>query len=140
MIELPFIVIFVVLMVVAGVLWIRNGKLKRKLESMEEDRERALAAARRDAVKRSRAVSIGKAVEHLVPFMPDFPYDPSDSRFLGSPVDFVVFDGLRDGDTVREVVFVEVKTGRSRLSGRERAVKDAVLNGRVSWREERSSE
>lgn len=69
--------------------------------------------------------------------MPDFPYDPGDSRFLGSPVDFVVFAGLREGDEVEEIVFVEVKTGKSRLSRREQSVRRAVEEGRVSWREER---
>lgn len=93
--------------------------------------------ARKDGAKRSRSVSLGKAVEHLVPFMPDFPYDPGDSRFLGSPVDFVVFAGLREGDEVEEIVFVEVKTGKSRLSRREQSVRRAVEEGRVFWREER---
>ena len=44
--------------------------------------------------------------------MPDFRYDPGDSRFLGSPVDFVVFAGLWEADEVEQIVFVEVKTGK----------------------------
>ena len=71
--------------------------------------------------------------------MPDFPYEPGDARFLGSPVDFVVFAGLRETDEVSEIVFVEVKTGRSKLSRREQSVRQAVEEGRVSWREERPS-
>jgi predicted Holliday junction resolvase-like endonuclease len=35
-----------------------------------------------------------------------------DIRFLGSPVDLVVFDGLAEGQ-VRRLIFVEVKSGRS---------------------------
>lgn len=115
-------------MFVAYELYKRNQQLKKGLKGQ-------IAGA----VKRSRAVSLGKAVEHLVPFMPDFPYEPGDARFLGSPVDFVVFAGLRETDEVSEIVFVEVKTGRSKLSSREQSVRRAVEEGRVSWREERPS-
>ena len=89
---------------------------------------------RQDAVLRSQAVTIGKVSEQLVPHFPDFEFNPKDARFIGSPVDFIVFDGLSDGD-VRSVVFVEVKTGRSELSPREKRVRDAVKGGRVEWTE-----
>jgi hypothetical protein len=93
-------------------------------------------AARRDAVRRSAAVTAGKVFEQLVPWLPDFAFDPRDARFLGSPVDFIVFDGLSTGD-VRRVVFVEVKTGEADLSTRERRVREAILRGRVEWAEHR---
>jgi predicted Holliday junction resolvase-like endonuclease len=91
-------------------------------------------AVRQDAVQRSLAVTVGKVYEQLVPYLPDFPFNPKDVRFLGSPVDFVVFDGLSDGQVSR-VVFVEIKTGAAELSGRERRVRDAVREGRVEWQE-----
>lgn len=87
---------------------------------------------RRDAVQRSVAVTTGKVVEQFVPYLPAFPFNPRDARFLGSPIDLVVFDGLTEGE-VRRVVFVEVKTGTSDLSTRERLVRDAVLAGHVEW-------
>lgn len=108
----------------------RYTRLRLELPDMLRD-------ARRDAVTRSAAVTRGQTFEHLVPFMDDFGYHPRDARFLGSPIDFVVFDGLGETD-VREIVFVEVKTGRSRLSARERAVRKAVREGRVRWRELRA--
>jgi len=91
-------------------------------------------AVRQDAIQRSLAVTAGKVYEQLVPYLPDFPFNPKDVRFLGSPVDFVVFDGLSDGQ-VQRIVFVEVKTGDAQLSGRERRVRDAVQGGRVEWHE-----
>jgi predicted Holliday junction resolvase-like endonuclease len=91
-------------------------------------------AIRKDALRRSQASVSGKAAEHLVPLLPDFPFDPKDARFLGSPVDLVVFDGLSGGE-LHEIVFVEVKTGPAAdLSPRERRVRDAVLEGRVGWK------
>src|SRR5574341_2228639 len=89
-------------------------------------------AVRQDAVQRSLAVTTGKVFEQLVPYLPAFPFNPKDALFLGSPVDFVVFDGLSDG-AVQRVVFVEVKTGDAGLSTRERRVRDAVQDGQVKW-------
>lgn len=93
-------------------------------------------ALRKDAVRRSAAVTTGKVVEQLAPYLPGFPFNPRDARFLGSPVDFVVFDGL-DGGDVRRVVFLEVKTGVSQLSPRERRIREAVEAGRVAFIEHR---
>jgi len=87
---------------------------------------------REDAVQRSLAVTAGKVHEQLIPYLPAFPYNPKDARFLGSPVDLVVFDGLAEG-RVRRIVFVEVKTGGAGLTGRERMVREAVRAGEVEW-------
>jgi predicted Holliday junction resolvase-like endonuclease len=72
--------------------------------------------------------------EQLIPYLPVFPYNPKDVRFLGSPIDLVVFDGLAEG-CVRRIVFLEVKTGGSGLTGRERSVRDAIQDGNVEWAE-----
>jgi len=93
---------------------------------------------RQDAIERSQAVTVGKVTEHIAPYLPDFCYSPKDARFIGSPVDFVVFDGLNDGP-VTQIVFVEVKSGGSVLTTRERQVRDAVKAGRVRWEELRVS-
>jgi len=92
------------------------------------------ARSRRRFARQSRAVTTGKVIEQLAPHLPGFPFNPRDVRFLGSPVDFVVFEGLEEGKVGR-VVFVEVKTGGAVLSGRERLVRDAVRNARVEWME-----
>jgi predicted Holliday junction resolvase-like endonuclease len=91
-------------------------------------------AIRKDAVQRSLAVTIGKVHEQLVPHLPGFDYNPKDARFLGSPVDFVIFDGLATGQ-VERIVFLEVKTGNANLSSREKQVKEAVVRGRITWEE-----
>lgn len=93
---------------------------------------------RADAAVRSTAIQRGKYTEQLAPFMPEFPFNPRDCRFLGSPVDLVVFSGLSDGD-VREVVFVEIKTGKSQLSKREKQIKAAIDAGAVRWQEIREN-
>lgn len=89
---------------------------------------------RQDAVQRSLAVTSGKVHEQLIPYLPGFPYNPKDVRFLGSPVDLVVFDGLADG-CLQRIVFVEVKTGSAALTQRERSIREVVEEGAVDWAE-----
>jgi predicted Holliday junction resolvase-like endonuclease len=100
-------------------------KLQEWMTAKEEE-------IRKDAISRSRSVTVGKVSEQLVPYLPGFGYNPKDARFLGSPVDFLVFDGLDEGE-LRGLVFVEVKTGNAALSSRERQVKKAVDQQRVKF-------
>ncbi len=95
-----------------------------------------LEDARKQSAKLSRATRSGKAYENLVPLLPEFAeqWDPHDARFLGAPIDLIVFDGLySDDEDLREIVFVEVKSSRPTLNSKEQAVRDAVEEGRVRW-------
>ena len=92
-----------------------------------------LRSVRKDAVKRSRAVLGGQFGEQLAPFLPDFPCNPGDVRFIGKPVDYIAFPGSAEGSPINEVVLIEVKSGTSTLSAREREIKQAVEAGRVRY-------
>ena len=91
-----------------------------------------LVEAREDAAKRSRAVIGGQFSEQLAPFLPGFPFKPTEVKFLGKPTDFVVFEGL-DEQQVSKVVFVEVKSGNARLSNTEKSLRDCIAAGKVSF-------
>jgi hypothetical protein len=97
-------------------------------------RLRYTSVIRADAVQRSQAVTMGKVHEQLIPYLPDFPYNPKDVRFLGSPIDLVVFEGLAEG-RVERIVFVEVKWGAGGLTSRERSVRHVVQAREVEWAE-----
>ena len=92
---------------------------------------------RKDAVKRSKAVINGQVAEQIAPFLPDFPANPSDARFIGKPVDFIVFSGLSENEKIDEILFVEVKTGKSLLSEREKEEKKEIEKGNVRYVEYR---
>ena len=98
------------------------------------------SSLRSDAIKRSRSVIGGQVAEQLAPFLPGFPCNPGDARFIGKPVDFIAFPGLTEDDKVREVLLIEVKTGKSALSGREKEIKRAVSEGRVRYIEYRADD
>lgn len=111
---------------------LEKASMERAALLFERWKREAEERIRRDAIQRSKAVVLGKVTEHLMPFLPGFKYNPKDARFLGTPVDLVVFDGLDEGE-IRRIVFVEVKTGKSTLSKREREVKKAVEGGMVYY-------
>jgi predicted Holliday junction resolvase-like endonuclease len=98
----------------------------------EEWKRQYEQSIRQDAIQKSQGAILGKVTERFIPYLPEFSYNPRDARFMGDPVDFVVFDGLSEGD-VRKVIFVEVKTGASVLNLRERQVRDAIRSGKVEW-------
>ena len=99
-----------------------------------KEHEDAIPEIRETAIKQSRAVLSGQFSEQIAPYMPDFPYKPTEARFIGKPVDFIVFRGM-DQKKIEEVVFVEVKTGQSSLNNVERSLRNAVQDGKVSWKE-----
>lgn len=76
--------------------------------------------------KKSSEVRTGKIAEQISPFLDDYPLDPSTARFIGDPIDFVHFD--KD-----KVTFVEVKSGRSQLSKKQRIIRDMIKEGRVDF-------
>lgn len=94
---------------------------------------------RKDAIARSRAVLAGNFSEQLAPYLPDFPFNPSECKFIGKPVDFLVFHGL-DERNITGVSFVEVKSGKSKLSGTEKSLKEAIDDRKVNFVEYRVPE
>lgn len=103
---------------------------------MEQWMAEAEERIRKDAISRSRLTLGGRLAEQMAPYFPDFKYDPTEVRFMGTPVDLLVFPGL-SGNEPKEIVFVEVKTGQSKLTPRERKVKDLVEQKKVRWEEYR---
>ena len=92
--------------------------------------------AKKAAVRRSRSVLSGMFAEQLAPYLPDFPFSPTEAKFIGAPIDFLVFKGM-DEQRIEEVIFVEVKSGSARLNHNERSLKDATTNKRIRWHEYR---
>ena len=108
------------------------GKKAGTAEAQKEQLK-LIEEARADAVRRSRSVLNGQLVEQISPFLPDFPCNPADCRFIGKPIDFIAFSGLEETDSVDEILFIEVKTNSSQLSQRERSLKEAVEKKKIRW-------
>ena len=76
-------------------------------------------------MQRSRSVLSGMFAEQLAPYLPNFPFSPTEAKFIGAPIDFLVFKGM-DAQRIEEVIFVEVKSGSARLNHNEHSLKDAI--------------
>ena len=104
----------------------------RRLEAAEWE-GRKMEGIVKARLKQSRAVLGGLVSEQIAPLLPGFPFDPGDCRFIGKPVDFIVFKGM-NAQNISEVVFLEVKSGVSKsLNQQEKRLRDVIQAGRVSW-------
>lgn len=130
---MEFIEIIGILVLVLAMLYIgyRVGKFVSKTQM-----EGKIPDIREEAIKQSRAVLTGQFSEQIAPYLPGFPYKPTEARFIGKPIDFVVFRGM-DEKKVDEIVFVEVKSGKNTLNGIQKSLKSSVENKKISWSEYR---
>jgi predicted Holliday junction resolvase-like endonuclease len=103
---------------------------------MYEVMEQVIVRERKEAVNQSRAILKGQFSEQLSPFQEDFPVKPSECRFFGAPIDFIAFKGLDDKE-VTEIIFIDIKTGSSRLNQTQKSIKEAIRNKKISFIEYR---
>jgi len=98
-----------------------------------------LETATKRSVNQSRSTLKGQIGEQMAPLLPGFAYEAADARFLGDPIDYVVFNGRARFGVEEEVgeelelVLLEIKHGQSKLSAVQRAIAEAVEAGRVRF-------
>lgn len=121
-------------------LWRSERRQSRaRIEELLQTHQKGVEDARRESVLRSRSSLKGRITEQLAPLLPGFQYEPADARFLGDPIDYVVFSGyshLRDnqgGGEALDIVLLEVKQGGSTLSPFQKAIARCVTEGRVRF-------
>jgi predicted Holliday junction resolvase-like endonuclease len=103
-------------------LWKRNLKLEKNKKLTTEK-----------AIITTRSVNIGKNLEKILPIMEDFKWQLPDCRFLGDPIDLLIFNGL-SVNNIESISFIEVKSGKARLNKHQKLVKEAVEDNRVKYR------
>lgn len=81
----------------------------------------------------AEATNIGFLLERLAPCMKAFPFQRNDCRSLFDPIDYIVFDGLSKGGPINKIVFMDIKTGRPRLTGSQPEIRNLVERKRVIW-------
>ena len=74
--------ITIILIILAVVLGYFIGKILR-----DKYWEKQIESERKDAIQKSRAVLGGQFSEQLAPYLPDFPFSPTEVRFLGKPIE-----------------------------------------------------
>jgi len=113
-ISIEIIIILIFLVIILFILWRR-------------------ASARHAEVafsKNSLSSKYGKMTEQFMPFLKDYPYDPQNFRFLGTPVDGIQFED-------NKIVFIEFKSSNSQLTPRQRQIAELVWQKKVEFEEHR---
>jgi predicted Holliday junction resolvase-like endonuclease len=113
-----------ILLAVAGstILWLirRQKTLKTQLTDSKADYSKLLSQ------KKSSEIVLGQVSEKLVPFLDVFKHDPQEASFIGQPIDYIIFGK-------NKITFIEVKSGNSKLTSKQRKIRDLIKNKKVEW-------
>ncbi len=119
-----FIFISVIMwLILPMVIWIciKVVNIQRKRVSRAKENEET-----QKSLTKSQRTKHGQMWEQLIPFSKDFPYDPQEFTFLGSPIDGIQFEN-------NKIVLVEFKTGKANMTKRQRHIKKLVDKGKVEF-------
>lgn len=82
---------------------------------------------------KSSEVRVARIVEQLSPLLDDFPVTPDKQgttlTFIGQPIDYIYFDPQIG------ITFLEIKSGNSKMSEDQRALKRLIEEKKVFWKE-----
>ncbi|OOS24415.1 Holliday junction resolvase-like protein [Moraxella pluranimalium] len=112
--------------------------IQQKMEYSKE-KEQAIKQAKKYALDAQRNKVKGQVSENFIPFMQGFEYQASDCHFFGNPIDYIVYNNVHryvDGECAFDdvsIVFLEVKTGKASLNERQKAIRDAIAQGKVRF-------
>ena len=68
--------------------------------------------------------------EQFMPFLKDYPYDPQNFRFIGSPIDGIQFEDDK-------IILIEFKTSNSQLTDRQKKIAELIWQKKVEFEEHR---
>lgn len=87
---------------------------------------------RKNAIERSKHVVMWQVNEKIAPILPGFPYNYKDLVFVGKWIDYIVLDWLSTG-YLKQIVFLEIKSGNSLLNKNEIMIKDCLDRKKVYY-------
>ena len=118
---LSLVILFLIILIwIMYKIGIKQGKSQANLHWQEN-----LVKIRSDVANRQRAGIKGNVTQAFAPFLPGFPFKASESKFIGDPIDYLIFEGLDERD-IKKIHFVEVKEGTSKLSKHQKQIKDII--------------
>mgnify|MGYP000926189500 CR=1 FL=1 len=105
-------------------------------ESLQTDWEKLDKDKKRIKISKTSAVAGGKGkiTEVLIPVMKGFGYKMEDCRFLANPIDYIVFEGVSQGN-VDHITFMDVKTGKTGdLDKHQKKIRDTINDNNVKFK------
>ena len=107
--------------------------LREELEERGKQLQKRKKLITQKSLITTRAVNIGKNLEKILPTMKEFKWMVPDCKFLGDPIDLIIFNGLSI-NRVSSISFVEVKSGTATLKERQKSIRNAIEDGKVSYK------
>jgi predicted Holliday junction resolvase-like endonuclease len=111
----------------------------RRLEKKEQLFEEKEASLRKAAIARGRArvpKMIRKCIDEAIA---SYNYNPYDIKALLHPVDFVVFNGLNDGEKLEDISFLSKRTSSESLNRLRTSLDSSIDGERYDWQVARVS-
>jgi len=130
-----FILIIIFLVILIWIFYkvgFQKGVSKKEIEWQEN-----LGKLRREIAEKQRVGIKGKVTEAFAPFLQGFPFKASECKFIGDPIDYLVFEGLDERD-IKAIHLVEIKNGESKLSKHQKQIKeilDSLNSKKISFKE-----
>ncbi|MEM4662768.1 MAG: Holliday junction resolvase-like protein [Candidatus Diapherotrites archaeon] len=113
MIELALFFLLIAVLIFAFFLYKRASYLEGRLAELYSE-------------KQSQSTRYGHIVEQWLPLSKDFPFNPENFRFIGSPIDGIAFED-------DNVFFCEFKFAGSKLTEKEKKIKKLIQEKKVEW-------
>ncbi|MHC1572021.1 MAG: Holliday junction resolvase-like protein [Methanosarcinales archaeon] len=115
-----------------------EAKFDQRINEWREKEEKRI---REDAIRRSVSSRVGRYMDRLAPILTNFEHDPRDVRWLGDPVDLIIFEGYgksKDSGNIEDfnkIVICDVKTGKAGFTKEEKRIIELVEKKEIEWEE-----
>ena len=110
----------IVFMFYSVVLYINWIGLRKQIKILTSARDRELS------LRKSSEVRLGLIAEQMAPFLEKFKHDPKKAKFLGMPIDYIIFEDDK-------IYFTEIKSGKAKLTDIQKNIKDIIERGDVKF-------
>lgn len=124
------ILLFLIILFTLTVIGSLTQKTKKKHDILLENiAEKEQYIIRLQSEKKSLETKYGFCLETFVPFLNCIDNaDPKGFHYLGQPIDYIYFGS-------DEIIFIEVKTGKSQLKDSQKRVRTLINDNKVSFKE-----
>ncbi len=114
------IILSIIILLILLILLLSQSYYKNKMSTLQKN----LAKIKSDKI--SLSTKYGQISEEFFPLEQSYPYNSKDFKFLGNPIDGIQFNNDK-------IILVEFKTNTSKLSTKQRHIRDLINNNQVEF-------
>ena len=114
------IILSIIILLILLILLLSQSYYKNKMSTLQKN----LAKITSDKI--SLSTKYGQISEEFFPLEQSYPYNSKDFKFLGNPIDGIQFNNDK-------IILVEFKTNTSKLSTKQRHIRDLINNNQVEF-------